>query len=681
MSSGLLGTIYLLIACLPAFLSFLYHKQYQGKNLGLVITVMGALLTEWVLCNAIMQFCRTDYAIIFWHEAKFIGIAYVPVLVFMFALQYTSIKLPLISNKPGLLFVLPTITVSIIATNPFHHLFRTSLTINIGQVVEVHTVTGWWYNVHAGYSYALIGLTILLFLIDFLRQPRVYRSRPGLILVGITIPTLINFIFDSGFNLKLPLETTPLALILSMLFIYYALFVYRPVQVIPLARDLVVENMDNPVLLIDNNDTLLDINQAAARLLKISRRQLIRQSTENFPYNWSDFVSRLPAEDEILTIPENEGERFYKLTRVVLKDKKEKPIGILIVLTDISDLKEAMMSLEYMSRHDQLTGLKNRSYFETELQQMDRQENYPLGIIIGDVNGLKLINDAFGHASGDLLLKEAAAIISDTCPKDSLVARIGGDEFAIVLPRSCEDDLIKLIKAIRKNCLKVSSLSTPLSIAFGFALKTEAGLGINSIIKQADENMYKMKMLESRSIRSALIITLQKALEERNIETLEHMERTRQLGVSLGKKIGLPDYLLNDLSLLAILHDIGKLGIPDEILLKPGPLNAEEWKIMKTHCDKGFHIASSIPEMISIAEAILHHHEHWDGKGYPYGLHGEDIPLLSRMISIVDAFDVMTHDRPYHHAITPDEALEEIRSCAGSQFDPELAEVFIKMKI
>ena len=681
MSSGLLGTIYLLIACLPACLVFLYRKQYRGKSLNLVITVLGALLAEWVLCNAIMQFCRADYAIIFWHEAKFIGIAYVPVLVFMFALQYTSIKLPLISNKPGLLFVLPTITVSIIATNPFHHLFRTSLTINIGQVVEVHTVTGWWYNVHAGYSYALIGLTILLFLIDFLRQPRVYRSRPGLILVGITIPTLINFIFDSGFNLKLPLETTPLALILSMLFIYYALFVYRPVQVIPLARDLVVENMDNPVLLIDNNDTLLDINQAAARLLKISRRQLIRQSTENFPYNWSDFVSRLPAEDEILTIPENEGERFYKLTRVVLKDKKEKPIGILIVLTDISDLKEAMMSLEYMSRHDQLTGLKNRSYFETELQQMDRQENYPLGIIIGDVNGLKLINDAFGHASGDLLLKEAAAIISDTCPKDSLVARIGGDEFAIVLPGSCEDEIIQLIKAIRENCSKVSSLAVPLSIAFGFALKTEAGSGINSIIKQADEHMYKMKMLESRSIRSALIITLQKALEERNIETLEHMERTRQLAVSLGKKIGLPDYLLNDLSLLAILHDIGKLGIPDEILLKPGPLNAEEWKIMKTHCDKGFHIASSIPEMISIAEAILHHHEHWDGKGYPYGLQGEDIPLLSRMISIVDAFDVMTHDRPYHHAITPDEALEEIRSCAGSQFDPELAEVFIKMKI
>ncbi|MFA7149134.1 MAG: HD domain-containing phosphohydrolase, partial [Syntrophomonadaceae bacterium] len=490
----------------------------------------------------------------------------------------------------------------------------------------------------------------------------------------------INLLFDSGFNLKLPLETTSLALILAMLFIYYALFIYRPVKIIPLARDSVVENMDNPVILIDNHDTLLDINLAAARLLKISRRQLNGQSTENFPYNWSDFGSRLPAEDEILTIPENEEERFYKFSMVVLKDNKNKPIGKLIVLTDISDLKQAMMGLEYLGMHDQLTGLKNRAYFETELQQMDREENYPLGIIIGDVNGLKLINDAFGHESGDLLLKEAAAIISNTCPDHSLVARVGGDEFAIVLPGSCEDEIIQLIKAIRENCSKVSSLAVPLSIAFGFALKTEAGSGINSIIKQADEHMYKMKMLESRSIRSALIITLQKALEERNIETMEHMERTRQLAVSLGKKIGLPDYLLNDLSLLAILHDIGKLGIPDEILLKPGPLNAQEWKIMKTHSEKGYYIASSIPEMISIAEAILHHHEHWDGRGYPYGLQGENIPLLSRMISIVDAFDVMTHDRPYHEAISPAEALEEIRSCTGSQFDPELAEVFIKMK-
>ena len=472
-------------------------------------------------------------------------------------------------------------------------------------------------------------------------------------------------------------------MILSMLFVYYALFIYRPVRIIPIARDLVVENMDNPVILIDNNDTILDINLAATRLLKSSRRQLIGQSTENLPRNWSDFLSRLPtgaAEDEILTIPKNEEERFYKLTKVVLKDKKNKPIGRLIVLTDISDLKRAMISLEYLGMHDQLTGLKNRAYFETQLQQMDREENYPLGIIIGDVNGLKLINDAFGHESGDLLLKEAAATISDSCPEPSLVARIGGDEFAIVMPGSCEDELIKLIETIRKNCVSAGSLPAPLSISFGFAVKTEAGPGINSIIKQADEHMYKLKMLESRSIRSALIITLQKALEERNIETMEHMERTRQLAVNLGTNIGLPDYLLNDLSLLALLHDTGKLGIPDEILLKPGPLNAREWEVMKTHSEKGYHIASSIPEMISIAQAILHHHEHWNGRGYPYGLQGEEIPLLSRIISIVDAFVVMTHDHPYHKAISPTEALEEIRYCTGSQFDPELAKVFIKMK-
>jgi diguanylate cyclase (GGDEF)-like protein len=683
MSNGLLGTIYLLIACLPAFLIFLYRKQYQGKSLSLVITVMCALLTEWVLCNAIMQFCQADYAIIFWHEAKYIGIAYSPVLVLMFALEYTSIKLPLISNKPGLLFILPTITVLIIATNPFHHFFRASIIVAAGQVVKVYSENAWWYNVHAFYSYTLIGLTILLFLIDFLRQPRIYRRRPGLILLGITVPTFINFLFDSGFNMKLPLETTPLALILSMLFVYYALFIYRPVRIIPIARNIVVENMDNPIILVDNNDAILDINLAASRLLKNSHHRVIGQSAEDFPLNWSNFLSMLPAEtaeDEILTILENEGERFYKLSKVVLNDKKNKPIGTLIVLTDISDLKRAMMSLEYLGIHDQLTGLKNRVYFETQLQQMDRKANYPLGIIIGDVNGLKLINDAFGHESGDLLLKEAATIILNTCPEQSLVARIGGDEFAIVIPDSSEDEIVQLIQAIRKNCLRVSSLPAPLSIAFGFAIKTEVGPGINNIMKQADEHMYKLKMLESRSIRGTLITTLQKALEERNIETMEHMERTRKLAVNLGINIGLPDYLLNDLSLLAILHDTGKLGIPDEILLKPGPLNAAEWEVMKTHSEKGYHIASSIPEMISIAEAVLHHHEHWNGKGYPYGLRGLDIPLLSRLISIVDAFDVMTHDRPYHRAISQAEALEEIRSCAGSQFDPELCRVFIKMK-
>lgn len=682
-SSGLLGVIYLLIAALPGFLIFLYRKKYQGESLNLVLAFICVLLTEWVMCNAIMQFCRADYAIIFWHEAKLVVRAFVPPFILLFALEQTSIKLPLLSKTPQFIFILPAITILMTVTNPIHHFLRTSLSVTIDQIVIVHTENAWWFSVHMFYSYTLLGLTLLLFLIDYFRQPRVYRRRPGLILLGVTVPTVMNCLFDSGLiNAKMPLETAPLAIILAALFVYYALYIYRPVRIIPIARDLVVENMENPVCLIDNNNAILDINLAAARLLKSSRSQLIGKSINSLISRY-DFLSKLKAgvvDGEILTIQENEKETYYKLNKVILKDNKKKPIGRIIVLTDISDLKRAMVNLEYLGMHDSLTGLKNRAYFETKLPQMDQEKNYPLSIIMGDVNGLKLVNDAFGHKSGDLLLQTAATTILDTCSEESMVARLGGDEFAIVLPSCNENETIEIIDAIRNNCLKVDSLPVPLSISFGFAVKTEADPDINTIMRQADKHMYKSKLLESRSIRNSLIITLQKTLEERNIETLEHLERTRQLAVNLGRKIGLPDHLLNDLNLLALLHDIGKLGIPDEILLKPDSLTANEWEIMKTHSEKGYHIASSIPEIISIAEAILHHHEHWNGKGYPYGLRGENIPLLSRLISIVDAFDVMTHDRPYHQAITESEALAEIKSCAGSQFDPGLTKSFIELK-
>jgi diguanylate cyclase (GGDEF)-like protein len=681
----IIASIYFLVAVITITFSFLSYLNRKKTKTTWRLTIIYLLLAIWVLSNAFMQLGSTESTIIFWHEIKNIVIPFIPVLLFLASVNYTSVKLPFKRDKYYLFFVIPMITLILFLTNSLHGLFRKSLLVVTTEIISVEAVNGFWYWIHGCYSYMMIAFAILVMLQDFLRQPQIYKTRPGIILIGIIIPTVLNFYFDSGFvsHLVQDIEVTPLAFTVSMIFVYYAMNIYKPKNIIPIARNLIVESMGNPIILFDKNNITIDANRAATRLLKSRREFLLGKSIEEYPGNWQQILLLNEVnqiDQKVISINENQAIKYYTYRQVLLRDKKLRIIGRLIVLNDISELQEAMNRLEYLSLHDQLTGLKNRIFFEQQLQALDQEQFYPLGIVIGDVNGLKVVNDAFGHESGDLLLQRTAAVFEECCGERYMVARIGGDEFAILLPNTDSNKITDLIDVIKKQCETDKIKPTQLGVSFGFAIKTRKNQNIREVLKKADELMYKQKMLEFRSVRSSMIATLLKALAERNIETEEHLERTRKLANELGKAVNLPGHLLDDLSLLALLHDAGKLGIPDYILLKKDKLNQDEWEIMKQHSERGYSIASSIPELASIAEAILYHHERWDGKGYPHRLTGKEIPLLSRIIAIVDAFDVMTHDRPYHTAISVDQALEEIARCSGTQFDPLIASAFINMK-
>ena len=217
------------------------------------------------------------------------------------------------------------------------------------------------------------------------------------------------------------------------------------------------------------------------------------------------------------------------------------------------------------------------------------------------------------------------------------------------------------------------------NIALGTSTREDMSKTMEQMIKEAEDRMYRHKLLENKSSRSSYVSLLEKALFERNYETEEHAQRMRKMSVQMGKAIGLPSNKLDELNLLAALHDIGKIAIPDNILLKAGPLTEEEYETMKKHPEIGYRIAVLSPELAPIAEAVLTHHERWDGKGYPQGLKGEEIQVISRIISIVDTYDVMTHKRPYKDEVDEEVALNEIRRCAGTQFDPQLAQIFIEL--
>ncbi|MCL5771419.1 MAG: diguanylate cyclase [Actinobacteria bacterium] len=364
-------------------------------------------------------------------------------------------------------------------------------------------------------------------------------------------------------------------------------------------------------------------------------------------------------------------------SRVVRED--DKPLFYEGIVRDITERKKNEEQLKFLSYHDKLTGLYNRAYLEEELKRLDVERQLPLSIVMADINGLKLVNDTFGHKEGDLLLYNVAKIFKNAFRKEDIISRYGGDEFVILLPKTSETEIINILNRIEKERLKFSEQKIPISISIGSATKYNKERDIKDVINEAEELMYKKKLIESKSTSIVIINTLKDILFEKDFETAEHTERVKDLAIKLGKKINLSENFLTDLSLLSELHDIGKIAVPEEILLKKEKLSESEYKIVKRHSQSGYNIVRNIAHLSNIADAILYHHEWWNGSGYPHGLKGSEIPLISRIIAIVDAYDVMTNGRPYKNKMSKEEAFEELKKCSGTQFDPDLVNEFISM--
>lgn len=355
----------------------------------------------------------------------------------------------------------------------------------------------------------------------------------------------------------------------------------------------------------------------------------------------------------------------------------------LCMMSDITERKLRENEILYLNYHDVLTGLYNRAFFNTEKDRLDTPRQLPLSIIMGDIDGLKLTNDMFGHSEGDKLLNGISKILSSCCRNEDIIARIGGDEFCILLPQANSEVTQEICARINKACENYESsedkdIFSP-SISLGYATKSRPDDSIDLIIKAAEEDMYKHKLLERKSMHSSIIASIKATMLEKSHETEEHAERLVILSKLLGRSLSLSDSEINDLELLSTLHDIGKMSVGDVILLKPGKLSDQEWVEMKKHPEVGFRIAQASPELVSISEYILCHHERWNGEGYPQGLAGENIPLLSRILAIVDAYDAMTQDRPYRKGGSSEAALAEIIANAGTQFDPQIAKLFVKL--
>ena len=371
-------------------------------------------------------------------------------------------------------------------------------------------------------------------------------------------------------------------------------------------------------------------------------------------------------------------EHFVHSKAVLLLNETGNVPKVVGTIQDITERKEKELEIIHLSYHDKLTGLYNRRFCEEKIRRLDTDINLPISIIIGDVNGLKLLNDAFGHDKGDELLQKAAASIQNGCRKDDIVARWGGDEFVILLPKTKPEEVKIIIKRIKELYCNQQVNALSVSISFGWDTKRKTDEDILKVLESAEDYMYKHKILENEDMRGNTISTIINTLHEKNPREEQHSKRVSEICQKIGIAIGFSEIKISKLKVVGLLHDIGKIAIEEGILNKPGKLAEHEWDEIKRHPDIGYRILSSSREMLELAEGVSAHHEKWDGTGYPKGLKGEAIPTVARIIALADSYDAMTSERPYRNPLSEEEVLSEIRKNAGTQFDPEIARIFVE---
>ena len=361
-----------------------------------------------------------------------------------------------------------------------------------------------------------------------------------------------------------------------------------------------------------------------------------------------------------------------------IRDKDGNIIGAVLVFRDCSDRKIKQKQIMYLSYHDQLTGLYNRRFFEEELRRLDTRRNLPLSLIMGDVNGLKTINDAFGHDNGDRLLQIVAEILKAECRTDDIIALMGGDEFMILLPKTDSAAVEGLAQRLKNKIEQVRIMGINISISFGWETKTDESQSIEELTKNAENYMYQKKIYYTSSRRSEVIKSILHTLHLKSHRENAHSQRVSVICEAIGRAYSLSEDEIQELKTAGELHDIGKIAIDEAILNKADRLNEDEWAQIRRHPETGYRLLGTSGSNYNIAEYIFAHHEKWDGTGYPKGLAGEAIHWKARVIAIADAFDAMTCDRPYRKAMTVAEASDEIMKNAGTQFDPDIARVFVE---
>ncbi len=524
-----------------------------------------------------------------------------------------------------------------------------------------------WYHC----AFCMLGAIAIMYVYvkKMSEMPMIYRNRYSFSLVAIVVISVLDAFITFGI---IPSTFGNLSFLVYAIYcplLYWSNYDRTSRGMMNTIRKMVLEYV-GPVILFDYEGYLADVNKDMLRLFpELAHTDILTVRMIDF-LQMGNF-KQLQGMDKNQAFdwypPNDADEQMYRCNFYCLRDEKNRFVGNLITLRTLEAEKDPM------------TGLYTREGFWHRMRVVEATGVYPVALCVCNANGIGLVNDLYGWERGNEMIYKLASLMRECLPPSAFLASVNDGDMAAIMVGVEQDEATKWFEKLRERYRKENDTGIDADVEYGITVVRSGGRQLEKCYREAVDSMRTKKLLNGTSKKSSLVDSLSQTLAESDYETEEHVERTREMSAKLGRALHLSDTDMGRLSLLAVLHDIGKIAIPHAILTKPGKLNDEEWEIMKTHTEKGYRIASVSPELNAIADCILHHHERWDGTGYPGGLKGEEIPLLARIITVVDSYDVMVNDRPYHKAMSVEEAEAELIRCSGTQFDPQLIQIFLQV--
>lgn len=661
--------IFLLMAVLDLFIAVLALKQNtkRGHSIGLMMIGASFCAIFYFLSLNTYNYLRVSL----FNSLLFISIDWLLLALLHFVLDFTSLQEKLRFKK--FIFSSTTIIAFLDSISLFSNVITkmvvTYTIMDANGIVFSHYEQLFMFKFHLLFCYILLGMDITLLIYKIIKAPLGYKNKYVSIVIILLFIIGLNGVFLYVAGTKVILDYSILFYSICGCFIYYNVFYFQKRNMQISTREMLMDNIGHGIIFFDYDDKFVDANKEM-----LARFPELKSTVYTDSLKLSKFTKRHQFPELADNDKSFEWRFLYKgIERVLtceykcLRSGNNKIIGKMISMTDITYAK------------DTITGLDLTPAFYHHISEQDFSRSYPLQVFTININGLSIINNALGHENGNVVMASLVEMLKNTFRPGTYMSKFE-DGTIVALLTNCDYNMaLAYSKEIRALAASLSHLSFDFNFEFGIATVDGIKSNIFDAVNEAIESMKNKKLLSEDAQGSSLIHSLTQTLLESDYETEAHVVRTRNSSAKLGQAMGLSDIDMGKLGLLSILHDIGKVGIPDSILLKPGKLNDEEWIIMKSHTEKGYRIAKSSPELEQIAELILYHHERWDGNGYPAKLKGEEIPLLSRIITVVDSFDVMVNDRPYHKAMPVSAAIEELKRCSGTQFDPNIVDIFLKI--
>ena len=615
------------------------------------------------------------------HSIVFANIDFMMLFFIAYALEYTTGKSIPAKYFYPLLGLVGLDSFSLLS-NPWHEQTLTYGLEYKGNDIYFIYQPKLLYELHLVFCYLMVVAVLVILIYKCVRVPFMYSWKYLSVLGAFLITILLNFVFLFEF-VQFDFDISIFTYALLGCMIYYLTFVYkRSGGMIRTIRNMAIDKIDTPIVLFDNDSSLIDFNKRAQQTFGFMNDhigQLTKSYFEKSILHLEHYsLSGMSTQEEIRLL-DGDGEVWYQISHYYLQSEWKYHFGDLYVFHDVTEQKVMYQSLEKRASYDTLTGLYNNHTFFKKLEAFESEYYLPISIAICNIHGLKLINDIFGHDMGDRVLQYIAKYWSKAISSEDLLARFDGDEMVLLLPKQDEKEATQFLEEHLKKMQERAKFDFEIHIEYGISTSYNQMSDLREHVIKARNEMLRKIMLHGKTMRLSFIDTLKKMETVDRIGEKVRMEELQQLAYKFGKQLQLGEEQQKELEQLVLLHDIGMLSIPKEILQKQESMTANEWELVKLHTVHGYQIAEGIKELSSISNDILCHHERYDGKGYPTGLHGEEIPYLARVFAVLDAYTVMIHKQENGIYITSEQACKEIKRCAGTQFDPNIAKVFCSM--